>query len=1433
MEEEIDDPTADSDDNTTEEEEEEVEEISNSSVVETTTTTRITVFTLAAEQPIMIGDHGRHDDDDYIAVAEKREQITNMLHHQQSSLTPPASPLSPPSPVVKTLSPSLQCACELVQTILTQMSLKDAPPVNEKHHHQQQYHQVASNNSTHGAAAPIAATMPTAGNNNNNNNNNNADSTALEQSSSFSTMGANDDDDDVGGGEPQSTATTADGEDTATEAADSLSSPAAAAAAAAAKRHLVVVKEGGEGGASSIVSAVGSAAAASLATTTSFPEGHPVPLYHQLYQQQQQQQSQHDKKLGHQALETLCHWTLQMLQQQNSSNKEAEIPRHIETQQQQQQQSRATTISRTASSGIGSSPTAAATAAATTTMSTSSKASNAASSVLTPWRKKKAMLLPPTHRPTTTATAAASQQQPQQRTTVRLQMFGSEYARHLSTSALAPSKNSNAAHSHPNTNINNNGTSSSGATTIVPGMMMDTSPHGGGATLANIPSSSPRKSRRSTYSIKKPLSSSSSQQPTTTLSSASGAASTGNRLLLPPPGRAPPRTFSTSFNNLEDAALAVQTGAILDIVVTTHGQAPPPMGYYRIACTASGKPFTLPVHKNGGSGGRSSSSSSSNSSSAAAAGWMHLNVKKETSWDKAAQRPCITALTVIFPDRHEFVPPGFCLVRHVKASTNSSSSNNSSHNHGATNGNHTGKNNGSSEHANAGQPADIGGGNGAERVFLCFRRSREGNPITAIVPLSPGDSEDVPLGFTVVERTPRNFCANLNPIRSRSSSSSGISNNNGDKNNKAMFLAYRQRLANLETLRPLPLILSVVATRKPKQQQQQANATGSSSMPLAAASRTAKSTTKTSTWLQAYYATGGTVVSAQIGRFHIMDRSTHSLLSPSSVANRLALIEKSRQESGRKSLPTSSIRGDDLSFAGAGSNNISAAHYARSCATASFESEDATGGGASRSNSFSEHYSSTNNTGTSSTTRATTSMTGDDTSQTSLGGGGCGGADDDEYGSLSSIFRIKSGRSTPGSATGNGGSSVAVHGHSLFCLDQAEAQRYIQAMSFIPIVQAAIRPDATVVLRLHARTTLIAPILTACYNRHGGSALVAVEGLFGLLKAGFFQDDVDLSSDDTNINGIACDDVDNKSSCSLNHDESSTRLTLLDLAIQVVCDVATTGAQETNFGACVEFVETAVRFSQAQLNTRTIGYVVRFYLFVFYFGASVPTTTTQQWPNPAWAGTSKTAAHATSISSMSSITDDLNHGDGVAGRGGGGGMGGDNDDGPMSPPTETFENSILFDPRSIQPSSTKAAAAPSTYLPGGAPQSAALSFKELISLSIVRLGKISVNDILITCGASSSLLKGSLSDVAGGGIGLSATPESLASLLENLLSDVVDDAVDHVERGERMQPSCKEKAPLDDERTVLTRFLCVYSFCCPISQLHTARLTSNPSVRRK
>lgn len=139
--------------------------------------------------------------------------------------------------------------------------------------------------------------------------------------------------------------------------------------------------------------------------------------------------------------------------------------------------------------------------------------------------------------------------------------------------------------------------------------------------------------------------------------------------------------------------------------------------------------------------------------------------------------------------------------------------------------------------------------------------------------------------------------------------------------------------------------------------------------------------------------------------------------------------------------------------------------------------------------------------------------------------------------------------------------------------------------------------------------------------------------------------------------------------CTLDIDdlESSSRLTLLDLAIQVVCDVATSSARETYFRSCVDFVSDALRYAGGKLNDRTIGFVLRFYLFVFYFGASIPSS---GWPfSKEW----------------NESTDDILLSDDMI--------------------------NFAEDKRSFV----------GIYLPGGAPQAAAIALKELVSIVLGRL----------------------------------------------------------------------------------------------------------------
>ena len=629
------------------------------------------------------------------------------------------------------------------------------------------------------------------------------------------------------------------------------------------------------------------------------------------------------------------------------------------------------------------------------------------------------------------------------------------------------------------------------------------------------------------------------------------------------------RRVSQRFQNLEDADPASLTGAITDVVIT-YGDDPPPKGYFRISQTGDGDGFSLRDRKTP----------------------VCINVKKEPNWDRAAQRPCVTALAIIFPERKEFVPPGFCVVRRHKVLPNLS-----------------------------GEPTPANLNVGGEPAYLCFRRSREGNPITGIIPLQPSKREPIPEGYTVMERTPRNHVANITTTRA------------------PVFLAFRQRLANLEPLRPLPLVISV---------------------------HNAASSTRR---LQSYYCTGGTVVDSRVGRFHIMDRSTHSLLSPSSVSNRLSLIEASR----RKALNSLSGIPSGIGNNYSSSNEMRPPRSSNEILTSSLLLAHGLNTSGSRSV-------------ISDLERMSISSVGDFESVASSSDHGRVMISPDHHLKLSVNRSCSSASVASDEVSADTPLALASpqQAHNLFLDDDEELQRCLEALSFIPVVSTAVdENDPKGMLRFQARVAVLTPVLTACYTRHGGSALIAVEGLTSLLRGDFFSSDVDMEND------------------------SSSRITLLDVAVQVVCDVATTGAQETHLRGCVDFVEAAVKHGCGHLNTRTVGYALRFYLFVFYFGASIPTRGT----NPVW---------GTRID---------------------------------------IDEFMLNDPRSGS----------SSYLPGGAPQSAALSLKDLISFSIARLKSLTIAEKMEKMKESNPQPEDT------------SPPEVFNSFLDNLLAEIVDDSVHRVD----------------------------------------------------
>jgi len=490
--------------------------------------------------------------------------------------------------------------------------------------------------------------------------------------------------------------------------------------------------------------------------------------------------------------------------------------------------------------------------------------------------------------------------------------------------------------------------------------------------------------------------------------------------------------------SLDDCPNAVATAAITDVIITSGSNVIPPKGYYR----------AFPIGKKKDE-------------------LLYVNVKKEPNWDRAVQRPCVTAICVIYPDRNEFVPPGFSVVRYYQPSDDKSSADNSS---------------------NLASPANVNPSNSGERVYLCYRRSREGNPLTGLTCLQPSKGDVIPEGFTVLEKTPRNFLADLTA--------------NSDQ---PLFLAYRQRLENLECLRPLPLVLSVLQSKQDLVRKE----------------------------LKAYYCTGGTVVASDVGRLHIMDRSTHNILSSSSAQSRLNLIQMAREgSSGSGTAVPSWI-------------SSTSSHSSLSQIKERDKSED------------SIHSS------------------GSDLREDPIS----------FFGDSNSVGSSPSQKSLASLGTPNS----KVNNSPLLRQFDDTVQASLDTMHFIPSIECAnsAMPESV----LQSRIAIISPILTACYTSQGGSALVAVEGLTKLLNdTDFFAQDV------ADANNVL---------------EASSRLTLIDLAVQVVCDVATTTARETYFRSCVDFVSDAVRYADGRLNDRTTGFIMRFYLFVYYFGASVPTS---GWP---------------------------------------------------------------------------------------------------------------------------------------------------------------------------------------------------------------------------
>ena len=170
-------------------------------------------------------------------------------------------------------------------------------------------------------------------------------------------------------------------------------------------------------------------------------------------------------------------------------------------------------------------------------------------------------------------------------------------------------------------------------------------------------------------------------------------------------------------------------------------------------------------------------------------GSLFFHVKKEADWNRATQRPCVSGIILIRPNDGEFIPPGFSAVKHK------------------------------------GKPISL---DSSQPLYLCIRRSREGNPLVGVDVISARDKRRIPSGFTIVERSPRHHVASF----------------------AGCFVVIKHRLESLECLRPRGFRPGT------------------------------------------FYSTAATITPADIGNLHILDRSNHPMLSPYCIRNRMELTGK-------------------------------------------------------------------------------------------------------------------------------------------------------------------------------------------------------------------------------------------------------------------------------------------------------------------------------------------------------------------------------------------------------------------------------------------------------------------------------------------------------------------------------------------------------------
>jgi len=193
-----------------------------------------------------------------------------------------------------------------------------------------------------------------------------------------------------------------------------------------------------------------------------------------------------------------------------------------------------------------------------------------------------------------------------------------------------------------------------------------------------------------------PSSSSSSSSSSSTSSTGVGRSSIASTL------------FGATLSGNDDGAdyeevtdVTILSAPICDICVIQRGQEVP-QGYFRLYRTPKNKKANL----NAGSGGNQ----------------IYLCILK----DRSGGATPITAISVIFPDRNEFVPPGFQVVKRDN------------------------------------QPCNVNAGTAAERVYICYKKDKTGNPLVDVQLILPGKGEETPKNFCLVDKSLSGRPANIN-----------------------------------------------------------------------------------------------------------------------------------------------------------------------------------------------------------------------------------------------------------------------------------------------------------------------------------------------------------------------------------------------------------------------------------------------------------------------------------------------------------------------------------------------------------------------------------------------------------------------------------------------------------------------------------------------